>query len=238
MFENPSGSDKYISNGATPILSPQRPLIIINNNFNLPMRQIVKEGTEMNGFIIHKCEVEPLGFYVQNTRCGGNMCDRQQECLSKCACYQMFNQSGNVMISVEIKVCLPGSSSFNTNFRSKWFLETYILNGNLLAGMRADSFKDYKIEEHFLNAISNIVKYINTKGKFQVVGWAKCGEVLDQGVSQPNNGLHHNASRTMVQLGNLIHHITKIKAMKPSLLNQSYLDGIHFHVMNGFNTLN
>ena len=152
MFANPSGSDKYLSNGATPILSPQRPLIIINNNFNLPMRQIVKEGTEMNGFILHECEVVPLGFYVQNTRCGGNMCDRQQESLSRCACYQMFNQSGNVMISVEIKVCLPDSTSFTTIFRSKWFLETYILNGNLLVGLRADSFEDYEIKEHFFNA--------------------------------------------------------------------------------------
>ena len=62
--------------------------------------------------------------------------------------------------------------------------------------------------------------------------------MIDQGVSQLNNGLHHNAPRTMVQSGNLLHHITKIEPMNPSLLNQSYLDGIRFDVMNGFNTSN
>ena len=199
MLANPNGTDRYIANGSTPILTPFRPLIIINSNFDMPMREIVAIGTDMNGFILHNCEIKPLGFHVQNTRCGGNMCDRQQENLGKCACYQMPNRSGNVMISFEVEVSLPDGKSFTTFFRSKWFLETFILKGNLPVGIRANSFEDYVIEERFFNALDAFTKYINSKGKFLVIGWAKRGEVMDQGVSQPSNGLPYNAPKTMVQ---------------------------------------
>ena len=51
------------------------------------------------------------------------MCDRQQECINKCACYQMTSRSGNVLLSVEVKATLPDGSSFKTFIRSKSFLE-------------------------------------------------------------------------------------------------------------------
>ena len=87
LLPNPTATDRYLANGITPILAPVRPAVVIQSNFNLPMRSIVNEGTNVNGYILHDCEISPLGFSVQNTRCGGNMCDRQQESVSKCACY-------------------------------------------------------------------------------------------------------------------------------------------------------
>ena len=224
-----------MANSSTPILIPHRPAIVINNNFNLPLRHIITEGTDMNGFILNDCKIKPLSFHVRNTRCGGNVCDRQQDNVGKCACYQMPNRSGNVIISVEIKVSLPDGNTFTTYLRSKWFLEKYILNGNLPAGVRANTFEDYEIEDRFFSSLDYITRYINTKGKFQVVGWAKRGEVMDQGVSQPNNGLHHTASRVMVQSGTLNHHITILEPMTPSALNSEYYDGLRFNVETGFN---
>ena len=79
------------------------------------------------------------------------------------------------------------------------------------------------------------MKYINSNGKFQVVGWAKRGDVMDQGVSQPNNGLPHNAAKVMVQSGTSNHHVTKIEPMTPSLLHSQYYDSLRFKVETGFN---
>ena len=79
------------------------------------------------------------------------------------------------------------------------------------------------------------MKYINRIEKFQVVGWAKRGEVMDQEVSQPNNGLHSTAAKVMVQSGTLNHHITKLEPMNPSVLNSEYYDTLRFNVDTGFN---
>ena len=79
------------------------------------------------------------------------------------------------------------------------------------------------------------MKYINLACKFQIIGWAKRGEVMDQGVAQPIQGLSHNASRIMVQSGSLNHHITRLDPMKPNMLNKEYLHSIKFNINTNFN---
>ena len=100
LLANPPTTDNFLANGSTPILIPHRPAIVINSNSNHKMRHIVIEGTDINGFILPNCEIEVLSFHVRNTRCGGNLCNRQQDNVGKCACYQMPNRSGNVIISI------------------------------------------------------------------------------------------------------------------------------------------
>ena len=68
-----------------------------------------------------------------------------------------------------------------------------------------------------------------------MVGWAKRGEVMDQGVSQPNNGLHGTAAKVMVQSGTLNPHITRLEPMDPTHLNSDYYDTLRFNVEAGFN---
>ena len=115
-------------NNSTPILILYRPEIVINTNFNLSLRYIITEGIDMNGFILNECKIKPLSFHARNTRCGGNVCDRQHDNVGKCACYQMSNRSVNVIISIEIDVSLPDGNTFTSFSRGKWFLEKYILN--------------------------------------------------------------------------------------------------------------
>lgn len=134
-----------------------------------------------------------------------------------------------------MEVILPDGASFTTFFRSKWFLDKYIFKGNLPVGIRADAFEDYEVEERFSYRLDKIMKYINSKGKFLVVGWAKRGEVMDQNVDQPSNGLPHNTPKTMVQSGTLNHHITKLEPMTPTVLSQEFLDILRFDVIVGFN---
>eukprot|EP00957_Ditylum_brightwellii_P100590 7667482-Ditylum_brightwellii.AAC.1 len=67
---------------------------------------------------------------------------------------------------------------------------------------------------------------------------AKHGEVQDQGVDQPNNGLPRNASRVRVQSGTLHHHITRMDPMLPGDVNITLLNQMKFDVVNGFITTN
>ena len=68
-------------------------------------------------------------------------------------------------------------------------------------GTRANIFKDYELKNGFFNAVDEVTKYINTLCKFWIIGWAKRGKVMDQGVAQPSHGLPHNVPRAMVASG-------------------------------------
>ena len=43
LLANPPGTDNYLANGSTPILALQKPIIIVNSNFDLPKRDIITE---------------------------------------------------------------------------------------------------------------------------------------------------------------------------------------------------
>ena len=57
--------------------------------------------------------------YVITDAEGGNLLDRQQDNVGKCACYQIPNPSGKVIILVGIKVNLPNENTFTTFLRNK-----------------------------------------------------------------------------------------------------------------------
>ena len=198
LLVNPLYTDNFLANGKTSILSPQRPAIVVNISFELPIQHIVKEGTDINGFIIHDYTVSVLSFQVRNTKCGGNLCDRQQVYIGKCACYQMHNCSGNVVISIEVQITIPGGSTFKTLIRSKWFSEKFILTGELPSVTRASILENYRIGDRIYTSFESVTRYINELCKFRVIGCGKRGEVQYQGVDQTSNGIPHNAARVMV----------------------------------------
>ena len=84
------------------------------------------------------------------------------------------------------------------------------------------------------SALENDMNYINRRRIFVVIGWVKRGQVLDQGVAQPGNGLQHNAARVMVQSGSLTHHVTRLDLMKPRLVSKECLNTLKFNVSTGF----
>ena len=131
----------------------------------------------------------------------------------------MPNRTGNVVIAVEVKVTLQDGTTFNTALQSKWFFENFIMTAPLPAGTRAINFEDYEVEDRFFIALESITGYINRICKFRVLDWVKRGRVQDQGVDQPSNGLPHNATRVMVQSGTINHHITRLDAMRPKMVD-------------------
>ena len=72
-----------------------------------------------------------------------------------------------------------------------------------------------------------------TNGPFKVILWVKRGEVLDQGVDQPNNGLPYNAETTKVESGNLNHHIVRLFPMEPENLDLTEFEALKFDVHRG-----
>jgi len=234
ILPNPPGTDKFLVNSSTPILAPKRPATVIKSNFNLPTRELITEGTDINGFVIQDCILTVKSFEVANTRCGGNLCDRQGENSSRCACFQMTSRSGNVVVSIEVEITNPNGSTFTTMIQSKWFLEQYLLTAPLPAGTRASKFEDFEVEDIFFASIRNVINYINTSCGFRVIGWVKRGEVQDQGAEQPTS-TYGNPPRVMIQSGSLTHHVTTLDPMVPERIDLDHLASLKFDVLNDFN---
>eukprot|EP00957_Ditylum_brightwellii_P162917 12405696-Ditylum_brightwellii.AAC.1 len=64
VIVNPPSTDHFVAHGTTPILSPQRPILVAKSNFNFPQCPIVTEGTNVNGFILLNCMVDIRSFQV------------------------------------------------------------------------------------------------------------------------------------------------------------------------------
>ena len=117
---------------------------------------------------------------------------------------------------------------------SKHFMKMSNFWGDLPVGIKATQFEPYQVENRMFDAVQRVTTYINNHGGFLVMLWVKRGEVLDQGVDQPNNGLPYNAAHTTVQSGILNHHITRMEPMTPESINVEQLNELKFHVSTGF----
>jgi hypothetical protein len=228
--------EQWLGNGSTPILVSHRPFIVLDNNLEHPERQILSEGVTLNGFINHNARITLVQVHAINTNCGGELCDHQaikngSIIHNRCACFQATNRNGQVMFCMEILVTLQDGSSYNTEFISKYFMKEYIFNASLPSGIRAVQFEDFAVEERLFDAIQGVFNYINENaGGFRTMGWVRRGEVLDQGVDQPSNGLPYNAQRVMVEAGTLRHHITRLDPMNIDDVDLDVLHRLKFNV--------
>ena len=234
-MNKPPFTDTYLSGGSIPVLNSTRPLLVLEDNFVYPLRAIAARGLDQYGSILHNCRVIVESADIVDTPCHGAFCDQQSlmkgdNMCSRCACIQM-NKSGKIAVVWGLRVQLPNGPDFRTSFTSKSFTNEFIFKGTLPVNTKACHFLDnYVIEDRLLEAGINIFDYINTNGLFKVILWVKRGEVLDQGVDQPNNGLPYHAESTRVESGNLNHHIVRLFPMKPDDLDMTEFEALKFNI--------
>ena len=145
-----------------------------------------------------------------------------------------MNKSGKIAVVWGLKVEIPNGPIFRTSFTSKSVTNEVIFRETMPVNTKACHFLDnYVIEDRRLEAGVNVSYYINNNGLFMVILWVKRGEVLDQGVDQPNSGLPYNAESTKVESGNLNYHIARLLLMDPEDIDMKEVDGLKFNVETG-----
>ena len=153
--------------------------------------------------------------------------------MARCACIQM-NKTEKIVFCLGLRVTLPNGMTFQTRFVSKHFMRSYGWSDELPVGVKATHFESYQVENRVFEAIQGVTAYINNHGGFLAFLWVKRGEVNDQGVDQPNNGLPNNAAHTRVESGVLKHHIVRLDPMIPESSDIEQFDELKFDVKNGF----
>ncbi len=71
------------------------------------------------------------------------------------------------------------------NFTSTWFVNNYVFKEKLAAHIRASHFSQ-DIEDDILDSTKRVLQYINKRGGFRIIGWAKHGMIRDQGAAIQN----------------------------------------------------
>jgi len=129
-------------------------------------------------------------------------------------------RQGELVFIWTVTIDLWDGTPFITRFISNYYFMTkYILSGDLPVGIKAPVFEDYEVEDGMFESMRSVCTHVNNKGGFQLFGWIKYGEVQDQGVDRPNNGLAYNAPRYMVQTGTLDHHKVRIDPLHPEAID-------------------
>ena len=81
--------------------------------------------------------------------------------------------------------------------------------------------------------LKQMCECINNHGGFPAILWVKHGQVQDQGVDQPKNGVSYNAACSTVKSGILNHHIVRLEPMTPGAIDLGALNGLKFNVATG-----
>ena len=185
------------------------------------------------------CIVTIQNFRVLDTPRGGDICDQQslfnrEVMMNRCACFQMKSRVGLAVVVYDIIVRTPSGATFRAILSSKSFNRTYVFSDAMPVGMRASHLEDFEVEDRIYNAASAVTSLINnTAGGFMISGWTKRGEVQDQAVDQPGNGLPHNAPRMMIHAGTLNYHVTRIDPMQPEKVDLDVLQRLKIDVVTG-----
>ena len=209
-----------------------RPLVATKGDFELPDRQVVAEGTDTSGFTHNGVESRNDGAQYVKSTCSGMTCDGQSilsggAVAKGCACFQMRHRKGSVLVSFFVTIVKADGTSFTAEYCSKSFCRTFIFNGDLPNGIRASHLEEFVVDERINNAANAVFDLVNSTGGWTISGWAtKRGEVQDQAVDQPGNGLPYNAPRVLIEAGNLNYHITRMVPTRPEDIDLDVLEGL------------
>ena len=104
------------------------------------------------------------------------------------------------------------------------------------AHIRASYFSDPDIEDELLSCTRNVMRYINDRGGFRIIGWAKRGMIQDQGaVAQQDQGQQRygqptNQGNNMVENADVRLHIVRIDPTNPENIVMEELNALKYNM--------
>ena len=148
------------------------------------------------GFRNNNVTVRLLSCSAETTQCAGSMCDKQDlyrngRMEARCSCISNVQRMCPTTIVMQLQLQINGGREemLINNFTSTWFVNNYVFMDRLAAHVRASNFSQ-DIEDNILDSTRWVFQYINERGGFCIIGWAKRGMIRDQGagVQQENQG--------------------------------------------------
>ena len=104
------------------------------------------------------------------------------------------------------------------------------------AHIRASYFRDPDIEDELYSCTRNVMRFINDRGGFRIIEWAKRGMIQDQGaVAQQDQGQQKygqpaNQGNKMVENADVRLHIVRIDPTNPENIKLDELNALKYNM--------
>jgi hypothetical protein len=209
----------------TPIVQTSIPMIRLRNTLAMPERNIIGEGTNEQGGVLHGCVVLPTFASFQASKCSGDMCDLAEFAerngragAQTCACFRGTNNGAQTVPNLTVSVDAPGRDRIMVNgFMSKHFCDTFLFQPERPARVIPRHFHSNQIA--VLHAFKKCFRHINDRGGWTVVLWAKQAMVDDLG-GQQDQANNQNQRGQQVEAGQTNYHIVSMEPTDPSSIDR------------------
>ena len=242
LMKNPSNVNRFMENNGHPIVDCRREILPITGNFPTSEVQLPNE-IAYSGFRWNGVRLTLLNCAALTTHCGGSMCDKQNlyraDGTMNRACSCMSNTQRTCATTIVMDLGIRTTTSDDiievTNFTSTWFVNNYIFTEKLAAHVKASHFTVDDKEDEVFESITQVLEYINSRGGFRVIGWAKRGMIRDQGAAgqqdnqaQRGYGQQANQVNNMVENAEVRYHIVRLDPTDPARINLRELNELKF----------
>ena len=224
-----------------PIVDCKREIYPLYGNFRMSDVPLPAEVV-YSGFRTNNMTVQVLSIAAVSTQCGGAMCDKQDlyrngRMESKCSCISNIQRLCGTTIVMQLRLNNGGEEEMLINdFTSTWFMNNYMFKERLGAHIRASYFSDPDIEDELLSCTRKVMRYINDRGGFRIIGWAKRGMIQDQGATvqqdqgQQRYGQPTNQGNNMVENADVRLHIVRIDPTHPENIDLGELNDLKYNM--------
>jgi len=191
-----------------------------------------------SGFRTNNKIVQVMSIAAVSTQCGGAMCDKQDlyrngRMESKCSCISNIQRLCGTTIVMQLRLNNGGEEEMLINdFTSTWFINNYMFKERLGAHIRASYFSDPDIEDELFNCTRQVMRYINDRGGFRIIGWEKCGMIKDQGEAAQQDQGPRGYGQPTIQGNNMVENadvrlqIVRIHPTNPENINMNRLNAL------------
>jgi hypothetical protein len=233
-----------------PIVDCRREIYPIYGNFR--MREVLLPNEVVfTGFRNNNVTVRLLSCSAETTQCAGSMCDKQDlyrngRMEARCSCISNVQRMCPTTIVMQLQLQMNDNREemLINNFTSTWFVNNYVLTDKLAAHIRASHFSQ-DIEDDILESTRQVFQYINKRGGFRIIGWAKRGMIRDQGagVQQENQGqrggygqqANQANNNNMVENAEVRYHIVRFDPSEPENIDLEELNALKYTMGEGEN---
>ena len=233
-------------NGEIPIISTQRPAILMERPMSVPSVLIRNLGiNQSRGYVLNNAQLYVQGLTAIQAPCNGNLCDKQRIMElknGKCGCYNWREQKSRCVFNHSIVVS-PASHGGNTpnkipesNFSSQKFSQLY-LRRPVPNSVRLAQLQDSNEFWDIRDKIDDLQDYVNDHGGWTVVGWYRLGMVEDKAMQESNNQFNGNQESPLVEASETRFHIIQIYPTRESFKLEGN-DDFNFLMRNRYNTDN
>jgi hypothetical protein len=173
---------RFMESNNHPIVDCRQEIYPIYGNFRMN-KVLLPNEVVYTGFRNNNVMVRLLSCSAETTQCWGSMCNKQdlyrnRRMESRCSCITNIQRMCLTTIVMQLLLQINGGGEemlINT-FTSTWFVNNYVFKDRLAAHVRASHFTQ-EIEDDILDSARQVFQYINDRGGFRIIGWAKHGMI-------------------------------------------------------------